>query len=200
MNRLWSKPMALMVTAMALAMGVTAQSASAAVNVSFPEESPGIPAYARIGPDAIHTDEWVAVPFYRLPNCVPADFNLLRFMDAPRAFGCPLTVEGHELWELGPGQEPAPKQVVTMGTDVPIWFASWSEVQPAMSDGVLTIGELSGMESLLMGTADVYREVLRPGELLVVNAHGTLNDGRSFQVHAHCLCLTQASVVRIRLG
>ena len=200
MKRLWSKPIALVVTAMALAMGMTAQSASAAVNVSFPGESPGIPAYARIGPDAIHTDEWAAVPFYRLPDCVPGDFNLLRFMDAPRAFGCPLTVEGHEVWELGPGQEPAPKQVVTMGTGVPIWFALWSELQAAMSDGVLTIGEFSGMESLLMGTADVYREVLRPGELLVVNAHGTLNDGRSFQVHAHCLCLTQASVVRIRLG
>ena len=200
MKRLWSKPIVLMVSAMALAIGMTAQSASAAVNVSFPGESPGIPAYARMGPDVVHTDEWAAVPFYRLPNCVPADFNLLRFMDAPRAFGCPLTVEGHEVWELGPEQDPAPKQVVTVATAVPIWFASWAELQAATSDGVLTVGELSGLDSLVIGIADVYREVLRPGELIVVNARGTLTDGRYFRLHAHCLCPTQAPIVRIQIG
>ena len=199
MNRIWSKRLRLVVTAMALAVGLTGQGAYAAVNLQFPGESPGVPAYARIGPDAIHTDEWAAVPFYRLPACVPADFNLLRFMDAPRAFGCPLTVEGHEVWERGPGQDPAPKLVVTRGIDVPIWFVSWPELQAAMSDGVLTIGELSGLESLVVGTADVYREVLRPGELLVVDAHGTLADGRSFQLHAHCLCEKQPPVVRIAI-
>lgn len=200
MNWLWSKKLALFVTVMALAVGLTGQSAYAAVNLRFPGESPGVPAYARIGPDAIHTDEWAVVPFYRLPDCVPADFNLLRFMDAPRAFGCPLTVEGHEVWERGPRQESAPKQVVTRGTGVPVWFASWPELQAAMSDGVLTIGELSGLESLVVGTADVYQEVLRPGELFVVNAQGTLSDGRSFQLHAHCLCEKQEPVVRIRIG
>ena len=200
MNRPMSKRIALAVAAMALAVGVTGQSAYAAVNLRFPGESPGVPAYARIGPDAIHTDEWVAVPFYRLPACVPADFNLLRFMDVPRAFGCPLTVEGWEVWERGPGQEPAPKHVVTSATGVPIWFASWPELQAAMSDGVLTIGELSGLESLVIGTADVYREVLRPGELIVVNARGRLTDGRSFQLHAHCRCPEGAPVVRIQIG
>ncbi|MDQ4132141.1 MAG: hypothetical protein M3179_02810 [Actinomycetota bacterium] len=200
MKKLWSKRLALVVAAMALAVGLMGQSAYAAVTLRFPGESPGVPAYARIGPGAIHTDEWAAVPFYRLPSCVPADFNLLRLQDPPRAFRCPLTVEGYEVWERGPGQDPAPQHVVTRGTDVPIWFASWPELQAAMSDGVLTIGELSGLDSLVMGTADVYQEVLRPGELIVVNAHGTLADGRSFQLHTHCLCQKQEPVTHIRIG
>ena len=192
--------LALLVTALALTVGLTGQSAHAAVNLRFPGESRGVPAYARIGPDAIQTDEWAAVPFYRLPSCVPADFNLLRFADVPRAFGCPLTVEGHEVWERGPGRDPAPKQVVTRARGVPIWFVSWSELEAAMSDGVLTIGELSGLESLVVGTADLYQEVLRPGELIVINARGTLSDGRSFRLHAHCLCERQEPVVRIEIG
>ena len=191
---------AVMVAATALAVGLTGQSAHAAVTLEFPGESPGIPAYARIGPDAVQTDEWAAIPFYRLPSCVPADFNLLRFMDPPRAFGCPLTVEGQEVWERGPGQDAAPKLVVTRGQGVPIWFASSSELQAAMSDGVLTIGELSSLQSLVVGTADVYQEVLRPGELIVINARGTLSDGRRFRLHAHCLCEKQEPDVRIQIG
>ncbi len=191
---------ALMVAATAIAVGLTGQSAHAAVTLRFPGESPGIPAYARIGPDALHTEEWAAVPFYRLPSCVPADFNLLRFMDPPRAFRCPMTVEGQEVWEHGPGQDPGPKQVITRGEGVPIWFASWPELQAAMSDGVLTIGELSALPSLVVGTADVYQEVLRPGSLIVINARGTLSDGRPFRLHVHCRCDHQEPVVRIRIG
>ncbi len=187
----------LLMIATALAVGITGQDAYAAVNLTFPGQSPGVPAYARIGQETIHTDEWAAVPFYRLPSCVPTDFNLLRFVDVPRAFGCPLTVGGHEIWEHGPGQEPAPKQVVTTSSDVPIWFVSWPELQAAMSDGVVTIGELSSMKSLVVGTADVYQEVLRPGELIVVNARGSLADGRSFRLHTHCLCEKQAAVTHI---
>lgn len=189
-----------MVAATALTVALTGQTAHAAVTLRFPGQSPGIPAYARIGPDIIHTDEWAAVPFYRLPSCVPADFNLLRFMDPPRAFRCPLTVEGVEVWERGPGQDAAPKQIVTRGEGVPIWFASAAELQAAASDGVLTIGELSSLESLVVGTADVYQEVLRPGKLIVINARGTLADGRPFRLHAHCLCDKHEPVVRIQIG
>ena len=192
--------LALTLAAAAAVVGLTGQSAHAAVTLRFPGESPGVPAYARIGPDIIHTDEWVAVPFYRLPSCVPPDFNLLSFMDPPRAFRCPLTVEGLEVWERGPGQDPAPQQVVTTGRGVPIWFASTAELEAAASDGMLTIGELSGLQSLIVGTADVYQEVLRPGKLIVINASGTLADGRSFHLHAHCLCEEQEPVVRIHVG
>lgn len=191
---------ALMVAATALTAGLTGQTAHAAVTLRFPGQSPGIPAYTRMGPDIIHTEEWAVVPFYRLPSCVPADFNLLRSLDPPRAFRCPLLVEGHEVWERGPGQDPAPKQVVTRGQGVPIWFAPWSEVQAAASDGVLTITEISNLDSLVVGTADVYQEVLRPGTFIAINARGTLDDGRVFRLHAHCQCDKHAPVVRLHIG
>lgn len=191
---------ALVVAATALTVGLTGQTAHAAVTLRFPGQSPGIPAYARMGPAILHDDEWAVVPFYRLPSCVPADFNLLRSLDPPRAFRCPLVVQGHEVWERGPGQDPAPKQVVTKAQGVPIWFASWPEVEAAASDGVLTIGELSSLDSLVFGTADVYQEVLRPGTFIAINARGTLSDGRSFRLHVHCLCDKQAPVVRIHIG
>lgn len=191
---------ALMVVTTALAVGLMGQSAHAAENLRFPGESPGVPAYARVAPDGIATDEWAPVVFYRQPSCVPADFNLLRFIAGPRAFACPLTVEGREVWENGPGQDAAPKQSVTRGRDVPIWFASTSELQAAASDGVLTIGELSSLDSLVVGTATTYQEVLRPGQLIVINARGTLADGRAFRLHAHCLCEKQEPVVHIEIG
>ena len=191
---------ALVVAATALTVGLTGQSAHAALVLRFPGQSPGIPAYARMGPGIIHTDEWAVVPFYRLPSCVPADFNLLRSLDPPRAFRCPLVVEGHEVWERGPGQDPAPKQVVTKGQGTPIWFASWPEVEAAASDGVLTIGELSSLDSLVVGTADLYQEVLRPGTFIAINARGALADGRAFRLQVHCLCDRQEPVVRLRIG
>jgi hypothetical protein len=181
-------------------VGLTGQTAHAAVTLRFPGQSPGIPAYARMGPDIVHTDEWAAIVFYRLPSCVPADFNLLRSLDPPRAFRCPLTVEGHEVWEDGPGQDPAPKQVVTKARNVPVWFASWDEVQAAASDGVLTIGELASLDSLVVGTAETYHEVLRPGKSISLSARGNLADGRSFRLQAHCLCDRQEPVVRIQIG
>ena len=39
----------------------------------FPGDSPGVPAYARLEiPFAVHTDDWAAIIFYRLPSCIPA--------------------------------------------------------------------------------------------------------------------------------
>lgn len=192
---------ALVATAAALVVVLSGQSAHADVNLAFPGESPGVPAYARIEPSgAFHTQEWAAVPFYRLPACVPDDFNLMSFFDIPRAFGCPLTVEGHEVWDSGPGQEPAPNQVVTTTGGVPMWFASWPELEEAMSDGVLTIAELSGLDSLVVGTADSYQEVLHPGEMIVINARGTLSDGRSFRFHARHLARNESPQVQIKIG
>ncbi|MGH9280595.1 MAG: hypothetical protein ACRD12_21200 [Acidimicrobiales bacterium] len=123
---------ALVAAAAALAIGLSAQSAYADVSLTVPGESPGVPAYARVEPGgALHTDEWAVVPFYRLPTCVPEDFNLMAFFDVPTAFGCPLTVSGHEVWDNGPGQEPAPNLAVLHGTDVPVWFASAEELEAA---------------------------------------------------------------------
>ncbi len=98
---------ALVAAAAALAVGLSAQSAYADVNLTVPGESPGVPAYARVEPGgAFHADEWAVMPFYRLPTCVPEDFNLMAFFDVPTAFGCPLTVSGHEVWDNGPGRSP----------------------------------------------------------------------------------------------
>jgi len=73
-----------------------------------------IPAYAQIGSDPVigdfilHDEKWAAIPFYRGPACVPEDFNLLTFFDAPRVFECPLTVAGFEIW---PGHGPATQPI-----------------------------------------------------------------------------------------
>jgi hypothetical protein len=57
-----------------------------------------------------------------------------------------------------------------------------------MADDVVTKTELEGLPSLLRGTADAFEEMLQPiptriPSLLVINAEGTLEDGRSFLLH-----------------
>lgn len=176
------------VAALALAL-LPAGRAAANVNLAFPEETPGPPYYLRGIEPASEAVEWVPIVFYRDPSCVPADFNLLNFFDAPRAFGCPLTVEGFEIWRNGPGQDTAPLQVKSRGLGaVPVWFVSAAEHEAAIADGVLTITELRALPSLLMGTAERYHEVLHPGEeagrraRLTITASGSLSDGRSFRL------------------
>lgn len=201
-RRVWQWPAVALLTALPLVAPTS--SAHAAVRVEFPAAAPGVPAYARIGGEPIHTDEWAAIPFYRDPSCVPENFNLLRFLDAPRAFRCPLVVEGFEVWENGPGLDPAPVHAVTREADaVPVWFVSWPELQGAIADGVLTIGELSSLPSLVVGSAEQYGEVLHPGRLIHINARGALDDGRTFRLQFTCSCGERAHqpepVVRIAI-
>lgn len=162
-----------------------ASNAYADVRLEFPTQEPGIPAYARIQPQwAIEDGEWAAIPFYRDPSCVPPDFNLLAFFDVPGAFSCPLTVEGFDIWEHGPGADPAPIMSSTNGaTTVPVWFFSWPQLQAAMGDGVLTRTELEGLSSRVVGYADRYHETLRPGRMIALTASGTLSDGTPFRFH-----------------
>jgi hypothetical protein len=139
-----------------------------------------------------HTDEWAAIAFYRLPTCVPASFNLLDFFDFTfAAFGCPLTVEGFEVWKNGPPPiDLAPMQSKLKGLGaVPVWFVSWPELQSAIADNVLTKAELLAMTSLQMGTATYFKETLHPfggakQSTLEIVAHGVLPDGQSFQYQA----------------
>ena len=135
------------------------------------------------------TGEWTPVIFYRPPGCIREDFNLLRFFDPPRAFACePMTVQGFAIWETGPGLDPAPNHARLRGLGaVPIWFVRTEDLDRAESDGVLTIPELEALDPL-MGHAGFYTETLHPtgavkNVLLVVNARGTLEDGRSFRLH-----------------
>lgn len=187
-RRFWTLALALA----ALVALLPASQAGAATRLEVPEESPGIPAYARLGGPEIapHTDQWAAIVFYRDPACVPSGFNLLNFFDVPRAFGCPLTVEGFEIWENGPGQDPAPRlSKLRDAGPVPVWFVSWPELQAAVADGVLTIAELRARPSLITGLASRFRETLRPSEsnrrgMINLGASGRLSDGRSFKLKA----------------
>ena len=53
-----------------------------------PQTSNDLPFYARLEAGLIHTDgEWAAIAFYRPPECVGPDFNLLNLFDGS-AFGC----------------------------------------------------------------------------------------------------------------
>jgi hypothetical protein len=169
------------------------------VRTTWPSaEDPGLPFYARIQPAPPHViddGEWAAIAFYRNPGCVPADFNLLDFFDAPAAFGCPLTVHGASLWEGEPFIG-APKIVTSSGNGaVPVWFVPVGAINQALEDGVLTIGELAGLEGFLVGHADRFNETLHPHPVppelgggghpkpkLIQNAHGQLEDGRRFSL------------------
>lgn len=162
-------------------------------------EDPGPPFYARVEPQPPHVfddGEWAAIVFYRDPGCVPTGFNLLDQFDAPRAFGCQLTVEGASHWEVEP-LTGAPKIVQSLGTGaVPVWFVPAGAIHDAVQDDVLTMGELAGMDGLLLGHASQFNETLHPHPLppeagggghpnpkLIMSAHGQLEDGRRFNLH-----------------
>jgi hypothetical protein len=152
----------------------------------------GVPAYARIevvdGRVLVHNDgKWAAISFYRQPACVPADFNLLAFFDAPRAFGCELTVEGFEIWRNGPwAGDASPIQVASYGLGaVPVWFVRTHELEAALDDGWLTMAELEGCASLRKGLASSFKETLHPlggakQTKTQIVARGALEDGGTF--------------------
>jgi hypothetical protein len=194
MNRSIARKVIAVLT-VALVCGAVA--AEAAIRIEVPEQGPGIPAYATINgqplsirPWVIQDGTWAAIAFYRLPECVPRDFNLLSFFDIPRAFACPLTVRGFEIWKNGlPPVDFAPIQNELRGLGaVPVWFVRWSELQGAIADGTLTITELWTIPSLRIGTASFFQLSIQPvgapatrGSLQIV-AHGLLSNGTSFQL------------------
>lgn len=86
-----------------------------------------------------------------------------------------------------------------------MWFVRWTELQPAISGGVLTIGDLQAMPSLLVGSADIFEAVEQPGLLrpqgpgngkIEIGAHGTLTDGRTFLFTSREMGIDQTSVQR----
>jgi hypothetical protein len=152
-------------------------------------EPSDLPGYARLSyEDLFHTDEWAVIVFYRPPDCVPDDFNLLEFFDF-NAFDCgPATTDGFYIWDGEPWIS-NPVQVMLQGLgDVPVWFVAWPDLQAAIADTMLTMSELEALSPRLIGSASFYNETLHPTGAAVkpmINfvAHGTLVDGRSFQVH-----------------
>jgi hypothetical protein len=167
-----------------LAVAGSVGTAHPAERVAIPSESPGPPFYMRWLGTGDH--EWVVNIFYRSPGCVPTDFNLLDFFDIPRAFRCPLTVEGFEVRSQAFGP-PMHSELRGLGA-VPVLFVKRTEFEAAAADGELTLTDLLDLETAVMGSASFYQEVLHPRDgARVVNADyqaaGTLENGRPFRVH-----------------
>jgi hypothetical protein len=181
--------------------------AQAITQVEVPEVNQP-PFYARIsggggvgvfGPlpvqEIYHNDEWAAIAFYRDPATVPQDFNLLEFFDlrlwTPEIVSR-LTIEGFEIWEAfppTPESRPAPIAAKWNGLGaVPIWFVSWPELAQAVTDGQLTMPDVSSMQPK-KGSASLYTEHLYPPEVfevpgIVIDARGYLDDGTGFRFNA----------------
>lgn len=161
--------------------------APALVRREMPGEDPGPPFYARVGVQVLEGNGYVAIPFYRSPDLVPAGFNLLSFYDfpgpgKPGAFAAPLLMTGFTLTEADAPANSFPKQVELRGASVPIWFVPSAAFHAAAKDGSLTIGELRALTPLV-GTASRYHETLHPREAehkIVIDADGRLADGRDF--------------------
>jgi len=197
-----------------------AGAASANVNTPFPDANPGPPFYAFLDRppqgEIFQDGAWAAIVWVRNPACVPADFNLLDGADLtpafgsfgpPRAFQCELTVHGHAIWKNGPAPiDPAPIQVTYQGNGtVPVWFAHWDELQAAIADDTLTVGELAGLPSLEVGSALFMEAVQQPGLLrpqglgngkIELAAFGRLVDGRFFQIEVREMGVNQVSTLR----
>ena len=166
---------------LSLLVALTTLGSSGMAQTAVRVESDGGPFYARIQAGFVPTDgTWAAIVFYRDPACVPTDFDLLQFWDFG-AFGCHSYVAAFGII----GNAPSPIFTQLRGVEpVPIWFVSWAELEPAMTDGMLTIGELESLLSLLVGHATFYNDTQHPGVKQchsAVEASGCLEDGRSFQ-------------------
>lgn len=181
--------------------------ARAQVMLRVPGDSPGIPAYTRTdGPFVFHTEQSAAIVFYRAPECVPGDVNLLQF-PIPAAFECPLTVSGFELWD-DPAHDAGPRQAVTTGLAVPVWFVDWPTLQAAIADNILTKSELESLNPL-KGVAKTFHETLHPFvppettggakvPHLTITASGVIpTDRRSFQYEFNSVSSGKAAQVRI---
>lgn len=170
-----------------LAFSMLAAPISALANVRV--DSYGqVPFYAQLSMDETVTDgTWVGIVFFRPPGCIPADFNLLGYFDF-NAFACqPATMDGFDIW--GDLADPAPLYQVLKGLGaVPVWFVSLAEYQVAKEDGILTIGELAGMDSLRTGVGSkvnvVFHTALSNTHHAVITASGALDGGGTFVLNA----------------
>ena len=152
-----------------------------------PSEAPGPPYYALLSRGFVPNDgSWAGIVFLRSPLCVPADFNLLDWFNRWAAWDCELMVEGEEWWHSL--DAPPPFQLRDRGLGaVPVYFARWPELQAAIADDLLTIGELQSLPSLLKGTASFLEHVVHNSNQPTNHGHetlvsrGTLDDGRTFE-------------------
>lgn len=143
------------------------------------------PMYARIMDNGV--SDYVPIVFYRNPECVRADFDLLYVFDVPAAFFClPLTMEGFSIFEDAaniPLGVP-PFQAKFSGDAVPMAFVDRDTYNVIATDG-LTMDDFTAD---MWGTATSYKEVLQPSPdanvfLLNIVAEGALDqDGTQFRL------------------
>jgi hypothetical protein len=138
------------------------------------------------------SDDGVAVAvFYRPLADVPPDFDFHDFFDFGIDPSVPLLVHGFALLDEG---ALVPKQLElknAAGSKVVLCFVDAAELLPIWTSGdPFTIGDLLAMDSLRIGEADFYQEVLHPDDpldpnapsLVEVVAKGVLEGGQSFFV------------------
>lgn len=149
--------------------------------IAFPDEDPGIPIYARVGP--ILNQFFVAgnklvIPFYRNPECIPDSFNLLNYYDPPAAFGCELMVQGRFVIEKDAEEGQFPIMAHTTGSEVPVWIVDWSGFQSLKANGAVTIVDLEALQPI-KATALQFEEYLSPRineHQVIIEAEGTVPD------------------------
>lgn len=178
------------------------------IELNIPEDDPGPPFYARVTPimnEFFHSNGWLAIPFYREPDCIPPDFDLLGLYhfsseSDPGAFGCPLLLEGVAYIEPDAPPNSFPKHVTMQGLGaVPVWFVPMERFEPAVADEELTLAELKALDPQF-GTATSFKEELRPraeDHNIDIASEGTLNDGRSFRFN---LLHTGDTIERIEIA
>lgn len=168
--------------------------------VQVPAEDPGPPFYTRVSPypqlgNQVFTDgRTVAIPIYRDPACIPADFNLFQMYDPPSqagpgAFSCRTIVEGHYLIEANApfGQIPFMVHIRRGGQ---VWFVDHDEFMARTADGILPWGRLAGeFTSLRIGMPDHFSELLRPRmepeQQVIISSWGRLDDGGRFRFNVN---------------
>jgi hypothetical protein len=130
--------------------------------------------------------EWAGVLFYRPPEGVADDFNLLDFFDIPGAFfNEPMSVSTRSIRkdpDLGP-----PFQLLVKGLgDVAVWLVDADDMADAIADGELTMPELIDIPSLVVGKATKFNEMIQPDprdpRQVTITAQGKLEDGRTFHI------------------
>lgn len=157
------------------------------VRREIPAEDPGPPFYARLGVQFYVDDGILAIPFYRPPECIPADFNLLDFYhfpgpDGPGAFACPLLSEGFLLTEPDAALGVFPRRVELRGEEIPFWFVDSGDFDEIAADGTVTMSDLEAL-SPLQGSASRYAETLHPRDgshKVIIRAQGEA-EGRRFR-------------------
>ena len=154
---------------------------SANQTITFPNEDPGIPIYARVGPilnQFFVAEGRLVIPFYRDPECIRGDFNFLAYYDPPAAFGCDLTVEGKFVIEKEAEEGEFPIMAHTVGTQVPVWIVDWPGFQELMENESVTLPDIEALNPV-KGVAESYTEYLSPrmnDHEVIIEAAGKIQD------------------------